>query len=306
MDRIWVIGGNGQIGTALVRLLGDRAIAPSVEELDLSFPERIDSCFDQLEAQAGRPAAIINAAAYTLVEQAEHEESLARRINADAPGAMASWCRPRGVPFLHYSTDYVYAGTGTSPWREDDATGPLNAYGRTKLEGDRRIEESGVRHLIFRTSWVYDSRGRNFFNTMLRLGREGETVRVVGDQVGAPSYAPHLASATLTAMSHALRMDAFPSGTYHMAHEGDVSWHGFAQEIFAAARRRGLNLKVERVEAVATADYPTVARRPLNSKLDKAKLRRVFGFQLPTWRDGLDACLDEWMAANLSCSSQET
>lgn len=298
VDGIWVIGGKGQIGGALVRLLGDQVVALSVQELDLSFPDRIDRCFDRLEAQAGRPAAIINAAAYTLVDQAEREETLARRVNADAPGAMAHWCRTRSLPFLHYSTDYVYAGTGTAPWREDDATGPLNAYGRTKLEGDRLIEESGARYLILRTSWVYDARGRNFFNTMLRLGRERETLRVVGDQVGAPTYAPHLAHVTLSALSQARLMDVFPSGTYHVAHQGEVSWHGFAVDIFAAARRKGLSLRVTRVEPVSTGDYPTAARRPLNSRLDTAKLRRVFGIQLPAWRDGLDVCMDEWVGAN--------
>ena len=300
MDRTWVIGGNGQIGGALVGLLGARALAPSVQDLDLSFPDRIDGCLDRLEARTGRPAAIINAAAYTLVDRAEREESLARRINAEAPGAMARWCRHRGLPFLHYSTDYVYAGTGTAPWREDDATGPLNAYGRTKLEGDRLVEESGVRALILRTSWVYDARGRNFFNTMLRLGRERETLQVVSDQVGAPSYAPHLAQATLTALSHALRLDAFPAGTYHVAHEGEASWHGFAEEIFAAAHRKGLALKVMRVEPVSTADYPTDARRPRNSRLDKTKLRSVFGIEMPAWREGLAACMDEWLLTNRS------
>ena len=163
-----------------------------------------------MEAQAGSPVAIVNAAAYTRVDQAESDESLAFKVNAEAPGEMARWCQPRSVPLLHYSTDYVYPGNGTSPWREDDRPGSLNAYGRTKLEGDQLVQASGARHLVFRTSWVYDARGRNFFNTILRLGLERETLHVVVDQIGVPTYAPHLARLTVAVLSQALRSDTFP------------------------------------------------------------------------------------------------
>jgi dTDP-4-dehydrorhamnose reductase len=293
VDRVLIVGRSGQIGRALVQSFGDLALAPPVQQLDLSNPGRIAESLDRLEAEAGALSAVINAAAYTLVDRAEAEESLAETINADAPGEMARWCGLRAIPFVHYSTDYVYAGTGTSPWREHDDTGPVNAYGRTKLKGDRLVEGSGARYLILRTSWVYDAYGRNFVNTMLSLGREREVLRVVADQVGAPSYAPHLAQFTRDVMERASQMDAFPSGTYHLAPEGEVSWHGFAEEIFALARRRGLNLKVQRVEPISTAEYPTPAQRPLNSRLDKTRLQAVFGVRMPRWQDGLDECMDE-------------
>lgn len=299
MDRIWVIGARGQVGSALIRLLGERAISPSARELDLSLSGHVTSHFDRLEAQAGSPAAIVNAAAYTQVDQAERDESLAFKVNAEAPGEMARWCDRRAIPFLHYSTDYVYRGNGTSPWREDDPPGPLNAYGRTKLKGDQLVEASGAPYLIFRTSWVYDARGRNFFNTILRLGHERETLRVVVDQIGAPTYAPHLARLTVAVLDQALQIESFPSGIYHVAHKGAVSWHGFAEAICAVAERKGLHLKVNRVDPVATADYPTAARRPLNSRLDTTKLTTVFGSRLPAWRRGLEECMEEWMASRI-------
>ena len=279
-----------------MRLLGDRALSPG-RELDLSFPDRVAGFLDQLEAQIGSPAAIVNAAAYTRVDRAESDESLAFKVNAEAPGEMARWCQPRAIPFVLYSTDYVYPGNGTSPWREDDPAGPLNAYGRTKLKGDQLVEASGARHLIFRTSWVYDARGRNFFNTILRLGLERETLQVVVDQIGAPTYAPHLAYLTVAVLDQARRMETFPSGIYHAAHDGAVSWHGFAEAIFAVAGSKGLGLKVNRVDPVKTADYPTAAKRPLNSRLDTTKLETVFGSRLPAWRRGLEGCMEEWMAS---------
>ena len=296
MDRIWVIGETGQIGNALVRLLGESAISPSAREIDLSLPDRVAGHFDRLEVQAGSPVAVVNAAAYTQVDQAEGDESVAFKVNAEAPGEMARWCQRRAIPFLHYSTDYVYRGNGTSPWREDDPPDPLNAYGRTKLKGDQLVEASGARYLIFRTSWVYDARGRNFFNTILRLGQEREALRVVADQIGAPTYAPHLAHLTVAVLNQALRIERFPSGIYHAAHGGAVSWHGFAEAICAAAENKGLALKVNRVDPVPTAEYPTAARRPLNSRLDTTKLETVFGSRLPEWRRGLDECMEEWMA----------
>jgi dTDP-4-dehydrorhamnose reductase len=276
-----------------VRLYGDQTIAPSVLQLNLSVPAGIREFFDRLEAETGTPAAVINAAAYTLVDRAEAEESLADTINAASPGEMARWCASRAVPFVHYSTDYVYSGLGTRPWREDDRTAPVNAYGRTKLKGDRLVETSGAPHLILRTSWVYDAYGKNFLNTMLSLGLEHETLRVVADQVGAPSYAPHLASLTRDVLARARDMPRFPSGTYHLAPEGDVSWHDFAEAVFALARRRGLPVKVKRVEPITTAEYPTPAARPLNSRLDKTKVQRVFGITLPKWQDGLAECMEE-------------
>lgn len=298
MNRVWVVGRSGQIGAALVALFRDQVVAPSIAQLDLSLPGRIRNSLDRLEGEAGTPAAILNAAAYTFVDRAEAEEPLAEIINADAPGEMASWCQPRAIPFVHYSTDYVYSGSGTSPWREDDATGPLNAYGRTKLKGDRLVEASGARHLILRTSWVYDAHGRNFVNAMLSLGREREVVRVVTDQVGTPNYAPHLARLTHRVLCRALQMEVFPSGIYHLAAAGETSWYGFAEEIFNLARRKGFRLRVERLDPISSRDYPTAAIRPLNSRLDTTKVVGAFGVDLPGWRDGLDECVNELSACD--------
>ena len=293
MNRIWIVGRSGQIGGALVRLLGEQALAPSLQQLDLSLPDRISESLDRLEADNGVPAAIINAAAYTQVDRAETNEATADTINALAPGAIATWCRRHEVPFVHYSTDYVYSGQGSAPWREDDPTGPLSAYGRSKLKGDRLVESSGARYLILRTSWVYDAEGRNFVNTMLSLGRSRDTLRVVADQVGTPSYAPHLARLTREVLHKAMRMEPFPAGVYHLAPEGETSWHLFAEEIFSIARRRGLELHVRRVDPIPTAEYPTPARRPLNSRLDKTRLRTTFDVKLPTWQDGLNECMEQ-------------
>jgi dTDP-4-dehydrorhamnose reductase len=160
------------------------------------------------------------------------------------------------------------------------------------------VEASGARHLILRTSWVYDAHGRNFFNTILKLARERETLRVIADQIGAPTYAPHLADLTVAVLDLALKMEVFPSGIYHTVHEGAVSWHGFAEAICAVAESKGLPVKVTRVEPIATADYPTAARRPLNSRLDTTKLETVFGSRLPAWRRALDECMEEWMASH--------
>jgi dTDP-4-dehydrorhamnose reductase len=292
---IWVIGELGQIGGALVRQLGPRAIAPPLEELDLSFPDQVVPYFDALAVKSGPPVAVINAAAYTLVDRAEHEESLARRINADAPGQMALWCARHRVPFVHYSTDYVYSGAGTAPWREDAATEPVNAYGRTKLAGDELIQRSGAQYLILRTSWVYDASGKNFFTTIMRLARERDVLEVVADQIGTPNYAPHLARFTLDLLDKAMRIQTFPAGIYHFSHAGEVSWHRFAKTICDVSRDRGVSLTVKTVSPIPTVAYPTPAKRPSNSRLDTARMRTVFDTILPRWEHGLDACVDAWL-----------
>jgi dTDP-4-dehydrorhamnose reductase len=199
------------------------------------------------------------------------------------------------VPFVHYSTDYVYPGSGHLPWREDDVTEPLNAYGRSKLHGDHLVEASGARHLILRTCWVYDGIGRNFFTTMMRLCRERDTLRVVADQIGAPTYAPDAAAATLTVLARAVAADSFPSGVYHLANGGYVSWHGFARAIVDEAARAGVSVKAREIEPITTAEFPTPARRPLNSRLDSTRLEQVFGERLPQWQSGLSACVNEWV-----------
>ncbi len=286
---ILVFGKIGQVGSALVRLLGSRAIPPSVEEVDFEKPRAVSSW---LERYPARPVAVINAAAYTQVDQAEKEESRAFSINAESPALIASYCAKRDIPFVHYSTDYVYPGDGVEPWTEQSKTGPLSAYGRSKLAGDEAIAAAHGKFLNFRTSWVYDSMGQNFVNTMLKLGAERENLRVVSDQIGAPTYALHLAHATLRTLEAALLQARFPSGVYHACNSGETSWHGFAEEIFAQARKLGFPLKVKEVKSIPSSEYPTPARRPENSRLNCAEMRKVFGIELPNWKIGLKECLE--------------
>ena len=241
-----IIGQSGQIGSALARLL-PHATLWGRKEADLFNPLALRNA---LEALPSPPAAIINAAAYTAVDQAESEPDLAMAANAHSPAMMAEYAARQDIPFIHYSTDYVFDGSGNAPRTEDTPTAPLNVYGRTKREGEKQIEAIGGRYLIFRTSWVYDAKGKNFFNTMLRLGAEREELRVVADQIGAPSYAPHLAEYTLRALSAAQKEELFPSGIYHFCHGGETSWHGFAEAIFEWARSRNVALRVNQVTVI--------------------------------------------------------
>ena len=289
----FVIGSTGQIGRALTTLLGKSVQPLGRAEVDLSEPECVKTALDAVAREAGAPAAVVNAAAFTRVDDAESNEGLALRINAESPRRMAEWCRDRQVPFVHYSTDYVYSGTGERPWRENDAPAPKNAYGRTKLQGDRLVAASGARYLIFRSSWVYDATGRNFLTTILRLAQQRESLRVVADQVGAPSYAKHLAVGTLNALTRALDAPVFPSGIYHLANQGWVSWHGFAERICAGARRHGVPILATRVDTATSGEYPVVASRPLNSRLNVTRVRDVLGVELPSWERALEECLEE-------------
>lgn len=297
MDRVLVTGVTGQLGRAVVQLLGaHRCIAASRSVLPLDFPEVLATRLDYL-----RPTAIINCAAYTQVDQAEDasEAVFVRAINEESPRELARWCAARGVPFVHFSTDYVFDGSGEIARAEDAPVAPLNVYGRTKLDGERAVSEAGGRSLIFRTSWVYDAQGKNFLNTMLRLGAEREQLKVVADQVGAPTYAPHLAMAAVDALESAVEIESggsgdanFPTGIYHLCGGGETSWHGFASRIFEGARARGAKLSVREVAPIASSEYPTPAARPLNSRLDCSRARAVLGVSLPHWEHGLDECLD--------------
>jgi dTDP-4-dehydrorhamnose reductase len=280
-----VLGASGQVGRAFAEIL------PSVQpalfwgraQADLNQPETLRAALD-----ATSPSAIINAAAYTAVDAAEADEATAMRVNAQSVAVIADFCAARAIPLVHYSTDYVFDGSGDAPWRETDSPAPLNAYARSKWAGEQAVQQSGCAHLLFRTSWVYDAQGNNFFATILRLGKERELLRVVADQIGAPTYAPHLAHASWQALQRAITMSIFPSGVYHICGGGaPVSWHGFAEAIFDAARQRGIALKLEQLEAITTADYPTPAKRPANSRLSMDKLHDVFGITMPDWREGM-------------------
>jgi dTDP-4-dehydrorhamnose reductase len=287
-----ILGANGQVGRAFSELLAGRALALTREGANLADPAFIS----QLDSRAGALAitAVLNAAAYTQVDKAEGEgEKEAFRVNAEAVGELGAWCARRDIPLLHFSTDYVFNGKGDEPWRETDATGPLGAYGESKLRGEEAIRQSGCRHLIFRTSWVYDSEGKNFFNTMLRLFKEKDELKVVSDQVGAPTYAPHLAASALAGLDKALAEAEFPSGIYHLCHGGETSWHGFASRILELARTKDSGIRCRSILPIPSSEYPTPARRPLNSRLDCAKAREVLGLIMPQWQDGLAACINE-------------
>lgn len=281
-----VFGVRGQLGHSLQSKLAPRDDVTflSRDEADFSNPRLLR---DSLEAF--RPSALINAAAYTAVDQAEEEPELADCVNHQSVAVLADFARRRDIPLLHFSTDYVFDGSGEQPRSEADPTNPLSIYGKSKLAGEKAVGAAGCKHLIFRTSWVYGAEGKNFANTMLRLGQERERLRVVSDQVGAPTYAPHLAQAAIDALDRAIQQDDFPSGVYHACNGGEVSWHGFACAIFEKARSLGWELKVETIDAISTKDYPTKAARPLNSRLSLKKLERAFGIVMPHWREGLDA-----------------
>lgn len=287
--NILLTGKNGQVGWELQRSLLPlgRVAACGRDELDLTDADAVRRMLDEV-----RPDAIVNAAAYTAVDKAESEPGLAHAINAAAPALLADEAARRGVLLVHYSTDYVYDGRKASPYVEDDAVNPLGAYGRSKLAGEAGIELSGADHLIFRTCWVYAARGSNFLRTILRLAAEREELRVVADQVGAPTWARLIAEATAHALKQALqerRDGSFDSGVYHLAAGGETSWHGFASAIVAG--RGGLRAKA--VAPIATAEYPLPAARPANSRLNTANFQQRFSLALPDWRDGLRLCLED-------------
>ena len=282
--KILLTGCAGQLGRELKRSLAclGEVIACDRSQLDLA---RADPLRAALRSIA--PAVIINAAAYTAVDKAEAEPALADAINSLAPGILAEEARRLGALLIHYSTDYVFDGSKATAYTEGDAPAPLSAYGRSKLGGERAIAAAGARHLIFRTSWVYGLHGANFMKTMLRLARERNELRVVGDQVGAPTWSRHLADAT----SHVLARKEIPYGLYHLAAAGETSWHGYAEAIFGEALRAGLLENIPVVNRIASADFPLPAARPANSRLDCSRFRRDFGLALPDWRTGLIDCL---------------
>lgn len=286
--RLLVLGRTGQVGFELERALAPlgEVVALDRERADLARPETLRALVRELS-----PRAIVNAAAYTAVDKAEQEEALALRVNGEAPGVLAEEASRSGALLVHYSTDYVFDGTKTGAYVESDATAPLNAYGRTKLAGERAIQAAGGAHLIFRTSWVYGARGHNFYLTMRRLLRERSEVRVVADQVGAPTWSRTIAEATAQALAQLLAPGAEPaaqaaSGIYHLAAAGETSWCGFAAAILAL-HPPPEGAVPPRLVPIPTRDYPTPARRPLNSRLDCGKLRARFGVALPGWQDAL-------------------
>lgn len=269
-----VFGKTGQVACELQRLAPD-AIFLGRDQADLSDPS---ACAEAIRHHT--PEAVINAAAYTAVDKAEEEEDLATLINGAAPGAMAKACAELDIPLVHISTDYVFEGGGTEPWAPEDATGPLGAYGRSKLAGERAVAGAGGVHAILRTSWVFSAHGNNFLKTMLRLGADRDRLTIVADQIGGPTPAGGIAEACLT-IAKGLRKNREKTGIYHYSGAPDASWADFARVIFAEA-----NQSVEVVD-IPSSDYPTPAVRPLNSRLDCASLEAQFGITRPSWKEAV-------------------
>jgi dTDP-4-dehydrorhamnose reductase len=301
LSRILITGANGQVGFELQRRLArlGRVIAEDRDEMDFADPDSI-----RRTVRRTAPDLIVNAAAYTDVDQAESEPNLALAINGVAPGILAEEAKRAGAALIHYSTDYVFDGSKAAPYTEDDEPRPLSVYGRTKLEGERAIQAVDVPHLILRTSWVYGARGKNFLLTILRLAREREELAIVDDQVGAPTWSRALASATGSILEQlGYGQPAFRDacaekrGIYNLTAAGQTSWHGFAAAILAnaASARPGQSaFALERVPAlkpIKTEQYPTPAQRPRNSVLSHAKLQRDFGLAMPDWKSSLADCL---------------
>ncbi|MDP2025589.1 dTDP-4-dehydrorhamnose reductase [Sulfuriferula sp.] len=282
--RILLTGANGQVGWELRRTL---SCLGEVVALDSRAMNLADANAVRQKVREIAPLIIVNPAAHTAVDKAETEVELARAVNTIAPGVLAEEAERRDALLVHYSTDYVFNGSGTTPRREDDACDPLNVYGKTKLEGERAIQASGCRHLIFRTSWVYGARGSNFLLTMRRLMRERPELKIVADQIGAPTWCRDLAETTALVLSQISACGFDQWGVFHMSNGGETSWHGFAEAI------QVLDSTDARLLPIPSSDYPTPAQRPLNSRLNNDRLEQAFGLRLQDWQAALALCVDE-------------
>lgn len=291
--KLLLLGKGGQVGWELQRSLAPLGDVVALDHdstemhADFSRPNGLADTVRKVQ-----PQVIVNAAAHTAVDKAESEPELARKLNATAPGVLAATAREVGAWMVHYSTDYVFDGSGNRPWREEDATGPLSVYGQTKLEGEQLVARNCPHHLIFRTSWVYAARGGNFAKTMLRLAKERDRLTVIDDQFGAPTGAELLADVTAHAIREVLR-DSGKAGLYHLVASGETTWNGYARFVLEQARAAGVELKATAVDAVVTSAFPTPARRPQNSRLANEKLQRTFGLTLPHWEQGVARMLSE-------------
>lgn len=290
--RIVLTGANGQVGWELQRTL---SCLGEVIALDSKAMNLADATAVRQKVHEIAPTIIVNPAAYTAVDKAESEPERAHAVNALAPGVLAEEADKLGALLVHYSTDYVFNGSGTTPWRETDACDPINVYGTTKLEGECAIQATGCRHLIFRTSWVYGMRSSNFLLTMRRLMRERPELKIVADQIGAPTWCRDLAEATALVLSQlgsplSQSGTSEPSGVYNMTNSGETSWHGFAEAI--QALDTSSETQATRLLPIPSSDYPTPARRPLNSRLNNDKLEHTFGIRLQDWRVALARCMD--------------
>jgi dTDP-4-dehydrorhamnose reductase len=287
--KILLIGKNGQVGFQLQRSLAclGQLISTDRHSLDISDHTAIETTIKEI-----KPDIIVNAAAYTDVDKAESEKKLAYEINANAPLVMAEQANKFGAALIHYSTDYVFNGQGSTPWSEADETDPVNYYGESKRAGERFIQDSGCNHLIFRTSWVYDKRGQNFLNTMLRLADQQDELSIVNDQIGAPTLSWHIADVTSQVIAQSKMKEDFwqnNTGLYHLVSSGETSWLGFAEAIFEAMHGQGM--KMPKLKPISSSEYPTLAKRPANSRLSSEKIKRHFNVEMPHWRDSLGLLL---------------
>jgi len=293
--KILLFGKNGQVGWELQRSLAPLGELVALDRYstelcgDLANLAGISATVRQL-----RPDVIVNAAAYTAVDKAESDAAMAHLVNAEAPGALAEAASAVGAWLVHYSTDYVFDGSGSQPWKENDPTGPLNVYGRTKLEGEQRIAAQCAQHLILRTSWVYAARGGNFAKTMFRLAREGDRLSVIDDQFGAPTGADLLADVTAHAIRQLLQRPS-DAGLYHLAASGEISWYTYAKHVLEYAQMvdSAIKIKATKIEPMPASALPALARRPHNSRLDTRKLQTIFSLNLPPWQQGVERMLDE-------------
>jgi dTDP-4-dehydrorhamnose reductase len=292
-------GASGQVGGALRSLLTTHGtiIAPSSSEFDLSKPETL-----AVRLKEFRPDLIVNPAAYTAVDRAEEQRELAYLVNAKGPEVIAQWAAKHRVPLVHFSSDYVFDGSGDTPRREDSPTDPMSVYGSSKLAGDKAIMAAGGPHLIARTSWVYAAKGTNFLRTIARLASERKELRIVADQIGAPTTARAIANAVadivLPNLANLNNLLTRKGGVVNLVCTGETSWHEFAGAIVEGLRSRDFELQVETVVPITTADFPTKAKRPSNSRLDLSRLRDEFGVVTPNWRDALAPELDDFVAAD--------
>lgn len=287
--NILLTGAGGQLGRELTRTLQPLGEVKALTrlQLDLSQPRTV---YDILEAHA--PDLVVNAAAYTAVDRAESEPELACAVNGDAVDVMARYCADKGIPLVHYSTDYVFAGSSDRPYREDDTLDPVNAYGASKLAGEEAIRRADGPHYIFRTAWVYGNHGANFLRSMLRLAQDRDRLTIVADQHGAPAWSRMLAE--LTAAALARDPECRKPGTYHLSARGQTTWHGFASALLTAAHDAGLISRLPTVAPIPTSDYPTPAKRPAYSVLDNSRFENAFGLRVPTWEQQMDLCLQDF------------
>jgi dTDP-4-dehydrorhamnose reductase len=301
--KILLLGTDGQVGWELQRSLAPLGELVVMGQDSATNPGGLCGDFTQLDAlaetvRAVRPDVIVNAAAHTAVDKAESEPDFARLLNATAPGVLADEAQALGAWLVHYSTDYVFDGSGDQPWKEGDATGPLSVYGQTKLEGEQAVQRC-ERHLIFRTSWVYAARGGNFAKTMLRLAKERETLQVIDDQFGAPTGADLIADVTAHAIRQAVPAAASDNaglaGIYHLVAGGCTNWNAYAKHVIALAEcaQPAIKIVAKDIRAVPTSAFPTPAKRPHNSRLDTTKLQTTFGLTLPQWQTGVNRMLNE-------------